>query len=190
MDKEPLLDSTQKDSKKTKIPNCIIGWIGMIIYLCRCCSNSVFKTPWCAENTQNVLKPIVNVNLGFSIPGLESMGPQSRLLSLEEIYVFSDILHSLLISLRYCTYVYFYCNCDTIYRCQCSFYFIISHYMQNSTKQDKNYCKVSWVCRFCYNCVKCVYQRLGRVGCFNWRSFSFTGMYRKSMFLLNFGSFA
>ena len=33
MDKEPLLDSTEKDSKKTKVRNCIIGWIGMIIYV-------------------------------------------------------------------------------------------------------------------------------------------------------------
>ena len=118
------------------------------------------------------------------------MGSQSRLLSLEEISVFSTILHSLLISLRYCTYVHFYSNCDTIHRCQCSFHSIISHYMQNSTKQDENYCNVRWVCRFCYNRVKCVYQRSGRVGCFNWRSFSIDGMYRKSRFLLNFGSFA
>lgn len=33
MDKEPLLDSTEKDSKKTKVRNCIIGWTGMIIYI-------------------------------------------------------------------------------------------------------------------------------------------------------------
>jgi len=118
------------------------------------------------------------------------MGPQSRLLSLEEISVCTDILHPLYIILCYCTYVHFYCHRDTIHGCQCSFHSIVSHYTQSANKQDENNWYMYWVHRICYNCVECVYQRLGRMGCFNWRSFSISGLYRKSRFLRNFRSFA